>query len=705
MKESSRNTMLENWRPPSFAGDPIGCLASTFTFDPGFFEEECLPRFLNIDSHPDHEGIAFLLERENQLGSVYTGVLVDHSMAGVDHSLRWDILPVHIQGHFQHSKISVLAWSNYIRIIVASANLTPTGYRHSQEVAGFFEFSPDKSDHSQIEACCSFLENLLNYVPRLGPEDSVLTRAKDFTQSILKCVTGWKQPMGRKQALKQYFIFTYPKHVEKSEANEAEAYGSLNSAIDICMKHGGAPSSVGLASPFFNQTRNTARDEVTAQLCKRMARGTKRTLTFCIPELSGNETEMVRLAAPEAIYKTAVKMVDRVKVETLPHCDNDKNIRPWHAKMLWMSNTKYTALMIGSSNFTNAGMGLSNTNNAEANILYVAQNICYGRNKTALEQCIPETVNVDDVENIEWTGEEYPIEEADDNQTIAKLPPGFVAARYHAGKKPHIKFRLKKENLPKSWTIFCGQDNTVKFFDASDHKDRGHEEIIDIDWTINTLPCKLFVKWEEDQTFWPVNIEDTGMLPLPKEIRDMTAHDLMDILSAFDYGTAFRAWARKNRGKSLDDDLDSAIPAEIDPLKRFNLQDTFLHRVRRRSRILADIRKNLERPCWSEKSLEWRLKGILGVETLVNKLCNELKNDLSNQIETILKIADTFMVLSETNYQETPGSISRRQFNKKYKTFLQELSVTARDKIKKHTKSIPLDIQRFWSKVYRLCQN
>ena len=85
-KQQLDKTLLESWRPPRGAGDPLGCLATTFTFDAGFFEEECIARFLEIDSLPDREGLPYLLERENRLGSTYVGMLVDHRQAGVDHS-------------------------------------------------------------------------------------------------------------------------------------------------------------------------------------------------------------------------------------------------------------------------------------------------------------------------------------------------------------------------------------------------------------------------------------------------------------------------------------------------------------------------------------------------------------------------------------------------------------------------------------------
>lgn len=37
--------LLEAWLPPEGAGRPVACLATSFTFDPDFFETQCLGRF------------------------------------------------------------------------------------------------------------------------------------------------------------------------------------------------------------------------------------------------------------------------------------------------------------------------------------------------------------------------------------------------------------------------------------------------------------------------------------------------------------------------------------------------------------------------------------------------------------------------------------------------------------------------------------
>ena len=87
-KSDSAIAMLELWRPPVGAGEAIGCLATTFTFQPGLFEEQCLARFLQVDSDPQREELAYLLEREANFGKAYAGVLVDRAQSGVEHSMR-----------------------------------------------------------------------------------------------------------------------------------------------------------------------------------------------------------------------------------------------------------------------------------------------------------------------------------------------------------------------------------------------------------------------------------------------------------------------------------------------------------------------------------------------------------------------------------------------------------------------------------------
>ena len=704
MKKDSEGTILEQWRSPTRAGDPIGCITTTFTFDAGFFEEECLARFLDVDSLPDREGLAYLLEKENRLGAVYAGVLVDQHYAGVDHSMRWDVLPVRISNGLQHAKISILAWANHVRVLVASANLTPQGCRTNQEVAGTFTFLPEGSEKEEFHLCCSFFENLLHFVPG-DADDPVKMRALGFIHQVRDRVDSWKDKNQRKSAFRRHFVFTVP--VDTSRAPEAgagaERQSALASCLEKCRRYGPAPAKASVASPFFDPESDNRHDEATSALCKGMGRGITRHLTLCVPAIGHQEEGLLRLAAPLSLFTTARKRVDHLAVEVLPSEDNDHNQRPWHAKMFRLENQAYSALMVGSSNFTQAGLGLKDQCNAEANLLFVALNEPYAREPGELAECWPKTRPVPDPGQAEWTGEPHAAE-ADAVPDKPLLPQGFVSARYRAGDKPSVLLCLFPEKLPASWRILGGAHNDVALLASTSFPSGGGGSHVEISWTFDYAPTKLLVSWEDKQAFWTVNVEDQGSLPMPEEMATMSAHELMAILAASDASAALRACFRHRGLGEEHEQLDCALPAELNPLRRYDIRETFLHRIRRQARMMTALRKNLERPAWSLKSLDWRLRGILGVERLANRLVKELEKEVGNKGEPILVLADFLMMLTEVNYQEEPGWLPRSEFDRTFKAFLKELSSHLKSSIEFHKETLPGEIQTFWTEVYERCQ-
>ena len=345
-KGSTPGAMLELWRPPQGAGDPIGCLTTTYTFNPSIFEEQCLARFMDIESEPSREDLAYVIERESRLGSIYAGVLADHSKAGVAHSLRWDVLPVRIRGGKQHAKVTLLVWSRHIRIFVASANLTEPGYRFNQEVTGTVDFKPVDSDPELLADVMRFLRTLISVVP--GALDIVkpraIERASAFLDETERLTRDWT-PRGRRGTVRQQFVCTLPGirgHAERS---------SLSEAISACARRGLAPHHVRIASPFFDVDDDSA--VVASALCRGMGRGVTRDLLLCVPAAATAEPVVTaRLAAPKAIFERPMQYGVRVMVGLLPAKDEDKNQRIWHAKMMLLAADDYVALMVGSSNFT-----------------------------------------------------------------------------------------------------------------------------------------------------------------------------------------------------------------------------------------------------------------------------------------------------------------------------------------------------------------
>lgn len=697
-KIKATGTMLDLWRPPSDAGDPIGCITSTFTFTPSLFDEQCLARFLEIESEPNREDLAFLLEREARLGGVYAGVLVDQTMAGVEHSLRWDVLPVRIPGAKQHSKLSVLLWSKCIRVIVASANLSEQGYRTNFEVAASVDLSPQESAAEVALESVGLLRSLISFVPGSNQNPPQIERAIDFLTEVERRALSWDQPK-RGETIRRHLICTLP------TKSGRPGRSSLDESIEACRRRGNSPHEVKIASPFYDVGGET--DRATAELCKKMAYGKSRKLVIAVPSDRGEfkDGEKPRLAAPKSLLKTARKYVNEVEFEILPSLE-DKNARPWHAKMMALSSHSYVALMVGSSNFTSAGLGIISNRNAEANLLTVVDRVDFGRETNALAALWPKTTQVADPDAAEWIGAIDTLLEEEQSSNIAP-PSGFLYVTFHAGDQPALIIHVDPEQLPNDWRIFSSSGKTsMELVAASDWVEAGCLKAIRISWPQPLPPDKLMVKWGELQAFIPINVEDAQGLPPPTRLEQMTADDMLGVLAATDPSAAIRAWARNQRLSSeYDEDLDSAGPVDLDPLRRYELGSTFLHRIRRRARVLTQMRANLERPCWGRQALEWRLRGLIGMEVLSDRLVKEFEQANGTANEALLTLADFLIVLREADYQSGPGALSKAEFETVLKSFLKELAGKQAKKVEERRDSVSQDAMGFWERVVVLCQS
>lgn len=681
--------MLDLWRPPHRAGDPIGCLATTFTFGAGLFDEQCLARFLEIDSEPNREDLAFLLERENLLGGVYAGVLVDHTQAGVEHSLRWDVLPVRIRGAKQHAKLSLLVWSRHVRIIVSSANLTEAGYRSNYEVGAAVDLTPEAAEQGFATDSIGFLRALIGLVPAAGERPPEVARATSFLDVVERRISPWI-PAKRSGVVGRHFICTLP-----SNGSMQTGSSSLESVIHRCRQKGPSPHTARIASPFFDLDDKTNR--ATSALCKLMSRDWTRELCLCLPGASGKTSGFARLAAPKSLLTTP-SSDSIVKVMMLPGLDADKNRRPWHAKMIALSAEQYSALVIGSSNFTCAGLGIGAHRNAEVNLLTIAERGSYAREPGELDAIWPSMVEVSDPNAAEWVGSQASSEE-EEQFTAPPLPEGFLRATFRAGTDACLILRLDPLHLPDAWSVqSCGQ-HIQQIYSSASWTDDGCPSTVALPWPAVSPPEKLAVIWAGLQAFMAINVENGDELPPPLKLDGMSADDMLHIIAASDPSAAFRVWARTQQvPTSFDDELDSATAIDLDPLRRHDLQSTFLHRVRQRARILGQLRAKLQRPIASNQALEWRLRGLVGIEALAMRFASDLGVD-SSANQSVLALADFIIVLSEVDYQPADGFLSKQEFDKTFKLFLLQLVNTLEKKIDLTRDRIADDVHAFWNRV------
>jgi hypothetical protein len=659
--------MLELWRPPRGAGDPIGCLATTFTFTPGLFDEQCLAHFLGIESEPDREDLAFLLERETRLGGVYAGVLVDHTQAGVEHSLRWDVLPVRIGGGKQHAKLTLLAWSGHLRLVVASANLSEAGYRSNFEVAGAVDLGPAGFDPEMLETALDFLRGLLDLVARPGEVTPAVERAGRFLDHVERLTASWKP---RKSGpVRQRLI------VQRPETGRAgKRPGVLAKAIEEFRRRGGAPAEVRVASPFFDVEDDDGR--VVAELCRSMARGSGRRVTFCVPAAGDDGEEATpRLAAPRTLIEVPPRHGTEVEILRLPLTDEGNNARPWHAKMTSLVTRRCRGLLIGSSNLTCAGMGVGGARNAEANLLNLVERGGFLREAGALRDLWPEMDPVEDPEEAEWLGAaEDQVEEG--AAATPPVPAGFVSVTYRAGDRRELQVVLDSKTLPEAWSIHAVGSGSPLLIDRATWLAGGGKRRVVLPWAAPQPPEKLAVRWSEGEGFLPINALDGSELPPPAQLEEMTADEMLRILAAADPSAAIRSWGRSRAPQDalFDDELDSAVPVDLDPLRSHDLEATFLHRVRRRARVLAQLRATLERPAWGRQALEWRLRGLIGVDALATRLLRELDGADGRREEGLLALADFLVVLDEVKYAPVDGALPQREFEAVYRPYLSDLA-------------------------------
>ncbi len=704
-KRSAPGTMLDLWRPPRGAGEPIGCLTTTYTFDPGLFDEQCLGRFLEVESDPNREDLAYLLERETRLGSTYAGVLVDHTQAGVEHSLRWDVLPVRIWGGKQHAKISLLSWTRCIRIIIASANLTESGYRYNHEIAVAVDSTPQEAEREQLGAAIGFLRSLVAFVPGAAPEMPVVKRSLAFLNQVEIQASQWKAAAAA-NGYDRKLVFSLPR-LGSNPVNggaDIEPRSALDEAAEFCRKRGGSPQEAWIASPFFDPCSGEL-DPATAALCKKMARGVTRRLTMCVPAIGSPHDAVLRLAAPRSLLQTPAHYSGEVEIGVLPQSDADRNARPWHAKMLALRSDQYSALLIGSSNFTRAGLGIGERCNAEANLLMLAVQRPHAREPRELEAVWPEFNPVEHPEKAEWEG---PAPEHDEEERADQplLPAGFLVATYRGGTEREILLQLEPSGLPAQWSLSaCGQE-IVELLGSERWIANGSPSVIRLPWGLLHPPEKLHVCWPEGEGFWPLNVEDASQLPPPIALENMAADDMLQILAAADPSAAFRAWTKRQKtGDGFDEELDAALPTDLDPLARYDLRATFLRRVRTRARVLAKLRENLERPAFSKQAVQWRLEGFIGVKPLVQRLTHEVVTGNGKVDETLLTLADVLIVLRDLDYQPAEGALSAVDFGEIYLPFLRELAECVDHQVRPQHARISSDVRDFWSRVVERCQN
>lgn len=642
--------LLDAWTPPPDAGEPLGCVATSFTFSSVFFEEECLGRFVRLETDAAEDGAAFLVEREEKFSQlVCAAAMVDQRHARGLRSLRWDMLAARLPAGILHAKISFLLWTNAARIIVASANLTEDGYRRNHEVFGVLDYLPGGSAPLDVlREIIAFLENAAGYVdPKAVTPDAAVARWKAFLSRARGATREWGSVESTRWVSPRiHAILTGPDR------------GSVFDGVKAAWRESTPPEKVWVVSPFFDppEAPNAPAQEIWRHLRQRG----DASVCYAVQGEEIEGTDSVRLLAPETLQWRPVNRPVTVSFERL----EIEATRPLHAKCLWFEGAESFVYVCGSSNFTSAGLGIGATRNLEANLAYAVN---FQRDKEASRAC-----------DEAWLKSEPPPGEprlipapdnGEDSATAGEplLPVAFGSATFarEADDRAWIDFTFHGAPPP-GWQALPEDDATV-FLDEATWSGRGQPATLRLPWASNRPPAgfRVIRPGIEGAAWWPVNVRDGASLPPPAELSDLPLEVLIEILtSAKPLHLALQRWLRRQKGVGAD-----GPDVLLDPHERVDTSTFLFQRTRRVSWALNALRNRLERPVASGEALDWRLRGPVGVQAISRAIVKEARS----AEERAFLLAELMLELARVRPSEITGGLRSAEIKAGLREMIAEL--------------------------------
>lgn len=621
---SDSRKLLDAWLPPEGAGRAVACLATSYTFDPDFFETDCLARFLSLDwKRGEGDDLAFLVEQEERLAETRATVIVDRGYNPEARSLRWDILPVGVRGGVQHAKVALLVWEHAVRFIVTSANLTPAGYRQQLEGGLLLDaFNGSELPESVFDELLTGLREIVVFAPGTAEWPGPKQRALETLDLAARRIRGLGLPALPSRALRLAVA---------SGAPGRPVLGELTRVW-----RGGPPRRTVVLSPFFDTGEE--RSLAALALAERLAQRGAVAATFVVPVDDLEGRTIVR--APRAILAS---LPTRIQTEFCSvRAPAGAEPRRLHAKAILLENEDWTACLVGSSNFTAAGLGLlGGAGNLELNLMLSAP--ARSAEAEALRSLIPvgDPIAPDQVE---WEPEPD-----DETESEYELPAGFVECLLDPGRDPCLIVRLLPSQLPESWAIRRVEGDLLAGHEEWSERSRPQE--IRIALPADKLLFLVEVEWVDGETMkkagWPVNVTEPGRLPPPEELRDLPVEALLRALASTRpmheaLSAALRQQARFQ-----------ASP-ELDPLKRYSDSGQLFARTRRLSAALLGLRRRLERPASNLDALTWRLKGPFGPVELARRMIDEAEHSRTAiPGETSFMLAELALTLAHADWRST----------------------------------------------------
>jgi hypothetical protein len=629
--------LASRWSPPDAlpegvesAGEPLACVATTYTFHSALFEADLLPRFLGLRFDDAEGDRPFFVEREQALGMARVCVLVDQDHVDpAQTTLRWDQMPVRVPGGAQHAKVVLLAWERCVRLTVSSANLTRTGYRRNREVASSLDFfdHPSSAPRRTALDALDFLGELATWAR--GTVGAV-ERLQAGLQDVRRLLAGWGR-MPDDFTTQEMPRVVFVPGLPARDGNERRS--PLDQALDLW--GGRRATEVVVLTPFVGASSGEA-DPVVDRL-RGVPHGREAVARLVVPgQPSQDDPSRMVVRLPRRFrdaWAAAWNVeTEAIPVHVVPPCrpDGVENAhRELHAKGLLLVAEKTTLLLCGSSNFSPHGMGVGAAN-AEANLCFLDRSEARAEGMSLRDRLLDGWPD-DEASSTIWP-EEAPPQEEDPPPGATRLPAVFLWASLDQQANTLTLGLDPGATPPPQWLVRLPGAQASQLPPLVDHRQvpavpadgRVAVSLPDALRSV-TLTC-VAVTWRDGQgegtALLPVQVESPDDLLPPEEFRAMTADAILACLLS---GRDPAEWVeheqqgrqRRGGGCGANDSLDAVDTSAY-----------ALYRVRRLGRALAVLGDRILRTVRTRDALNYRLRqDPLGPCLLAEALLRQAKEE------------------------------------------------------------------------------
>ncbi len=329
-----------------FEGNPsdeiVAALLMTYSFDADLFEQHVLPALFKIDTDISDNERRFRHQVADALLKKPVTVMVDAAGYKGGKTFLYDLL--NVKDCTFHPKCFLLQYTDYLRVIIGSCNLTRAGLCYNAELIWHYDIR--KGDKSGIGAALAdIIKRVAEYA---GQEDNAAIR------QIIRFLSNIATETSADSV------------VIHSSLHEQSFVGKLHEIIE---KQGQVIRSLRVMSPFYeSEYGQTLESSMMGELFSGLYKYMKKqaVVEFCFPGYKTEDTGKWHVNAPLSLFAELSQSMPKLSYALISEQwtdeDDEPRLRPLHAKLIEVGfqNGEWLYVM-GSPNFTKAAMNSSSS--------------------------------------------------------------------------------------------------------------------------------------------------------------------------------------------------------------------------------------------------------------------------------------------------------------------------------------------------------